>query len=76
VVLENLIPDYVTGILYGALVESFVSEQSARMTAMSGASDSAKKMLTSLSLQYNRARQAAITRQISEIVGGGINSGL
>jgi F-type H+-transporting ATPase subunit gamma len=58
------------GILYGGFVEAFTSEQSARMTAMENATTNADKMLRQLSLSYNRARQAAITREISEIVGG------
>ncbi len=55
--------------VFGALVESF-SEQSARMTAMEAASDNAKEMLRSLSLTYNRARQSAITQEITEIASG------
>lgn len=65
-----LIPKYVKGIIYGALVEAFTSEQSARMTAMDNATSNADDMLQSLNLYYNRARQAAITQEISEIVGG------
>lgn len=69
-VLDTLVPNYIKGVLFGALVEAFSSEQSARMTAMDSASNSAKDMIKELSLQYNRARQAAITQEISEIVGG------
>jgi F-type H+-transporting ATPase subunit gamma len=69
-VFDVLIPKYVKGILYGALVEAFTSEQSARMTAMDNATANADEMLQSLNLYYNRARQAAITQEISEIVGG------
>ena len=69
-VLDHLVPDYVTGVLYGALVESFCSEQNARMMAMDSASTNAREMLKSLSLWYNRVRQAAITQEITEIVGG------
>jgi F-type H+-transporting ATPase subunit gamma len=65
-----LIPKYVKGILYGALVEAFTSEQSARMTAMDSATSNADEMIKKLNLYYNRARQAAITQEISEIVGG------
>ncbi len=65
-----LVPKYVTGIIYWAFVESFTSEQSARMTAMDNATANADEMLKKLSLYYNRARQAAITQEISEIVGG------
>lgn len=69
-VLDVLIPKYIKGIMYGALVESFTSEQSARMTAMDNATSNADDMLLKLNLYYNRARQAAITQEISEIVGG------
>ncbi len=69
-VFDVLIPKYVKGILYGALVEAFTSEQSARMSAMDNATSNADDMLQSLNLYYNRARQAAITQEISEIVGG------
>lgn len=69
-VLDNVVPGYVKGIIFGALVESFSSEQSARMTAMDAATKNAREMIKSLSLEYNRARQAAITQEISEIVGG------
>ena len=53
--------------IFGALVESYCSEQSARMTAMESASDNAKDMLKKLSLTYHRARQAAITQEITEV---------
>lgn len=69
-VFDVLIPKYVKGIMYGTLVEAFTSEQSARMTAMDSATTSADEMLQKLNLYYNRARQAAITQEISEIVGG------
>jgi F-type H+-transporting ATPase subunit gamma len=69
-VLRVVISKYMKGILYGGFVEAFTSEQSARMTAMENATTNADKMLRQLSLSYNRARQAAITREISEIVGG------
>lgn len=69
-VLNVLIPKYLKGIVYGALVEAFTSEQSARMTAMDNATSNADDMLQRLNLYYNRARQAAITQEISEIVGG------
>ena len=60
--------------LFGALVEAFCAEQSARMTAMESASDNAREMLKELSLTYNRARQAAITQEITEIAGGARNT--
>lgn len=69
-VFDVLIPKYVKGIVYGALVEAFTSEQSARMSAMDNATANADEMLQKLNLYYNRARQAAITQEISEIVGG------
>ncbi|HEX2938139.1 MAG TPA: ATP synthase F1 subunit gamma [Ruminiclostridium sp.] len=69
-VLDILVPKYLKGIIYGALVESFTSEQSARMTAMDSATTNADKMISTLNLRYNRARQAAITQEITEIVGG------
>lgn len=69
-VFDVLVPKYLKGIVYGALVEAFTSEQSARMTAMDSATTNADKMISALNLQYNRARQAAITQEITEIVGG------
>ena len=69
-VLYHLAPGYVKGALFGALVESFCSEQNARMTAMDSSTNNAREMLKELSLRYNRARQAAITQEITEIVGG------
>ena len=69
-VLEHLVPGCIKGELFGALVESFCAEQNARMTAMDAATDNARDMLKSLSLHYNRARQSAITQEITEIVGG------
>lgn len=69
-VLDVLIPKYIKGIIYGAFVEAFTSEQSSRMTAMDNATSNADEMLQKLNLYYNRARQAAITQEISEIVGG------
>lgn len=71
-VFNAIVPQYVAGMLYGAVVESFASEQGARRTAMEAASDNASEMITKLSLSYNRARQAAITQEISEIVSGSI----
>ena len=58
------------GIIYGAMVEAFCCEQQSRMTAMDAATTSAKDMIKDLSLLYNRARQAAITREITEVCGG------
>ncbi|MBP1758590.1 MAG: synthase subunit gamma [Firmicutes bacterium] len=69
-VLDQLVPSYLTGMIFGALVESYCSEQSARMMAMDASTKNAKDMLKSLSLSYNRARQSAITQEITEVVGG------
>lgn len=70
IVMDHLVPNYLRGLIFGVLVESFSSEQNARMMAMEAATTSAKDMLKSLELQYNRARQAAITQEITEIVSG------
>ncbi|GAB4282483.1 MAG: ATP synthase F1 subunit gamma [Coriobacteriia bacterium] len=69
-VLENLLPTYVETLIYRALMESAASEQGARRTAMKSATDNASEMITTLTRSYNRARQAAITTEIAEIVGG------
>ena len=69
-ILYHIVPNYVTGFIYGALVESFASEHNSRMIAMQTATDSAKDMLQMLSIEYNRVRQAAITQQITEVIGG------
>ena len=69
-VMDRIVPNYITGFIYGALVESFCSEQNSRMMAMDSATRSAKDMLADLSIKYNRARQAAITQEITEGVGG------
>jgi F-type H+-transporting ATPase subunit gamma len=67
---DSLVPQYLKGIVYGALVSAFASEQAARMTAMDAATKNADEMLGRLGLSYNRARQAAITSEVSEIVAG------
>lgn len=69
-VLEYVIPKYVNTVIFGALVESSVCELGARMTAMDSATENASEMIDSLNLIYNRARQSAITQEITEIVGG------
>jgi F-type H+-transporting ATPase subunit gamma len=69
-ILEVLLPQYAESLIYGALLDSKASEHAARMTAMRNATDNAKEMIKSYSLVYNRARQAAITQEIAEIVGG------
>ncbi len=69
-VLGTIIPEYMGGVLYGALCESRAAEQAARRTAMDSATSNAEEMIADLSLKYNRARQAAITQEITEIVAG------
>ena len=69
-VFEAIVPEYLGGILYGALCESRASEQAARRTAMDAATSNAEDMIADLSLKFNRARQAAITQEITEIVAG------
>ncbi len=69
-VLGYVLPKYVSGSVYGAIAESYASEQAARRTAMESATDNANDMISKLELVYNRARQAAVTQEISEIVAG------
>jgi F-type H+-transporting ATPase subunit gamma len=69
-ILEVLLPQYAESLIYGALLDSKASEHAARMTAMKNATDNAKELIDGLTLTYNRARQAAITQEITEIVGG------
>jgi F-type H+-transporting ATPase subunit gamma len=69
-VFETIVPEYVGGILYGALCESRCAEQAARRTAMDAATQNADEMIADLNLKYNQARQAAITQEITEIVAG------
>lgn len=69
-VLRKVIPNYVKGILYGTMVESYAAEQNARMAAMDSATENAKEIVSNLSLEYNRIRQAAITTEITEVVSG------
>ncbi|MGN0689659.1 MAG: ATP synthase F1 subunit gamma, partial [Oscillospiraceae bacterium] len=69
-VFDSIVPGYITGILFGAIVDSFAAEQAARRTAMESASDNAGEIIGELQLVYNRARQASITQEITEIVGG------
>ncbi len=69
-VMDRIVPNYVVGFVYGALVESYSCEQNARMVAMETASNSAKDMLHELDIMYNRARQAAITEEITEVIAG------
>jgi F-type H+-transporting ATPase subunit gamma len=69
-VIDELLTRYVEALVYQAIVENMSSEQSARMVAMKAASDNAKKVIEELQLTYNKARQAAITKELSEIVAG------
>ena len=69
-VLDGVVPSYLTGFIYSALVDSYCSEQEARMTAMQSAGRNADEMLSKLRLQYHSLRQAAITREMTEIAAG------
>ena len=69
-ILQKIVPMYITNILYQSLLEAQASELASRMTAMSAASNNADKMLTELSVQYNKTRQSAITNEIIEVVSG------
>ena len=68
--LGEIIPKYVNSLIYGALCEAIASENGARMQAMDSASNNAEEMIADLSLKYNRARQASITQELTEIVAG------
>ena len=69
-VLNSIVPNYLRGMIYGCLVESYASEHNSRMMAMDAATSSAKDMLKDLSIKYNRVRQAAITQEITEVISG------
>jgi len=69
-VFNEIVPEYISGVLYCAVKEGFASEQAARRTAMDAAQKNADEMISKLNLDYNRARQAAITQEITEIVAG------
>ncbi len=69
-VLDNIVPSYVTGFIYSALIDSFCSEQNSRMNAMDSANRNAQKLLDELSVQYNHIRQSAITQEITEVSSG------
>lgn len=69
-ILNELLPQYAESLIYGALLDAKASEHGARMTAMKSATDNAEELIDSYTLAFNRARQAAITQEISEIVGG------
>jgi F-type H+-transporting ATPase subunit gamma len=69
-VLDQVLTRYIEAVIYQAVAESMASEQSARMVAMKAASDNAANLIDELTLIYNKNRQAAITKELSEIVGG------
>ena len=69
-ILEQLLPQYTESMIYGAIVDAKTAEHAAGMTAMQTATDNAKNVINELTIQYNRARQAAITQEITEIVAG------
>lgn len=68
--MNSIVPNYLSGMIYGSLVESYASEHNSRMMAMDAATTSARDMLKNLSVMYNRVRQAAITQEITEVIGG------
>lgn len=74
-VFDTIVPDYLAGILYTSVNVSVASELAARRTAMEAATDNAEEMIDTLSLNYNRARQASITQEITEIVAGAEEAG-
>ncbi len=69
-VLDSIIPKYMSSLIYGALLEAVASENGARMTAMDSATNNAEEMIEELGLAYNRARQGAITQELTEIIAG------
>ena len=69
-VMNSIVPSYINGMIYGCLVEAYASEHNARMMAMKSATDSAQELIKELSILYNRARQAAITQEITEVCSG------
>ncbi len=69
-VLDAIIPQYMSSLIYGAFLEAVASENGARMTAMDSATNNAEEMIAKLSLQYNRARQGSITQELTEIIAG------
>lgn len=68
--LKMIVPKYITSLIYGALIEATASENGARMNAMDNATNNAEEMISTLSLQYNRARQGSITQELTEIIAG------
>ena len=69
-VFDAIVPEYLAGLIYGGVCDSVASELAARRTAMEAATGNAEEMIDKLNLYYNRARQASITQEITEIVGG------
>ena len=69
-VLDSIIPQYMTSLIYGAMLECVASENGARMTAMDSATDNCEEMINALSMQFNHARQGAITQELTEIIAG------
>lgn len=69
-VLDNIVPNYISGFMYGCLVEAYCSVQNSRMMAMDAANKSAQEMIADLTLKFNRERQAMITQEITEVAGG------
>ena len=69
-ILDMIIPKYITSLIYGAMTSSIASENGARMTAMDNATNNANELIDKLSIQYNRARQGAITQELTEIIAG------
>ena len=69
-VIDNVVPVYISGFLFGAMFDSYCSEQNARMTAMNNANENAEEIMSDLSVQFNRVRQAAITQEITEVAAG------
>ena len=70
VLLDQVIPEYLTGFIYSALIESYCSEHNARMQAMDAANKNGNQLVSELSVRYNRERQAAITQEITEVAAG------
>ena len=69
-ILDIILPQYAESLIYGAILDAKAAEHAARMTAMKGATDNAKNIIDDLTIRYNRARQAAITEEITEIISG------
>ena len=69
-ILDEVLPLYIENLIYGLILDSKASEHAARMTAMSSATDNASELISKLELIYNRARQASITLELTDIIGG------